>query len=287
MREVFDKITPNILEEIKNTKVTKLREPDFIVKQENQKKIFRSKIFAFAAAVFFLFIIVGGGKWIDYNTPVSLIAIDVNPSVEISVNKKEKVLKVEALNKDAEKILGEMQFKNVDLNIAVNAIIGSMVQNGYLKENTILVSVLYGENGTSEEVKNKIKKDINTTLEQNQIGALIMNQELEAKVQSTLMKEAESHHISIGKMMLISQIIKEDGSLSVENLSNMSLESIVQTADEKKIDIYNFVECNCNSLLKQKTENIGQHSHNNVYQQTETNQKTEAAGCGTKHHHKE
>ena len=71
----------------------------------------------------------------------SIIGIDVNPSVELSINRKNKVLNAVPLNDDAVEILEGMELKGVDLNIAVNAVIGSMVTNGFLDDldNAILV----------------------------------------------------------------------------------------------------------------------------------------------------
>ena len=67
------------------------------------------------------------------NTRVdSVIGLDVNPSIEISVNRKDKILETEALNEDAVTVLADMDLEGVDLNIGVNAIIGSMVRCGYL-----------------------------------------------------------------------------------------------------------------------------------------------------------
>ena len=62
----------------------------------------------------------------------SIVGLDVNPSVELSINRKERVLKADALNEDARTILQGMDLKGVELNVAVNAIVGSMVSNGYL-----------------------------------------------------------------------------------------------------------------------------------------------------------
>ena len=73
----------------------------------------------------------------------SVIGIDVNPSIELSVNRNDKVLKAEPLNSDAEEILDNMDLEHVDVDIAVNALIGSMVRHGYLSDldNAILVTV--------------------------------------------------------------------------------------------------------------------------------------------------
>lgn len=73
----------------------------------------------------------------------STVSLDVNPSIEIQVNAKEHVLKVEPKNEDGRKVVGEMDFSGSSLDVTVNALIGSMLRNGYLNENanSILVSV--------------------------------------------------------------------------------------------------------------------------------------------------
>ena len=88
----------------------------------------------------------------------SVIGIDVNPSIELSVNRNEKVLQANPLNEDAETILDDMNLKNVDLDIAVNALIGSMVRNGYLDEldNAILVTV----SNENEKKASSLRQDV-------------------------------------------------------------------------------------------------------------------------------
>ena len=87
---------------------------------------------------------IGGLFWWNrYRALNYTVEMDVNPSIELRVNKAEKVISAEALNKDAEIILEDMKLKGVDVDVATNAIIGSMVKNGYLSElsNSILLTV--------------------------------------------------------------------------------------------------------------------------------------------------
>ena len=95
---------------------------------------------ALAAAV--ALVLAFGAAYLQFSVD-SVIDIDVNPSVEIRINRGEKVLSATALNEDAETVLRGMDLRNVDLNVAVNAIIGSMLKNGYLTSagNAICVSV--------------------------------------------------------------------------------------------------------------------------------------------------
>ena len=73
----------------------------------------------------------------------STIAIDVNPSLVLELDEDDKVINVIMNNEDAIIIVGDMDLIGVDYNVAVNALIGSMVSNGYLNElaNSVLLSI--------------------------------------------------------------------------------------------------------------------------------------------------
>ena len=64
----------------------------------------------------------------------STVSLDVNPSIQITVNEKEQVLDVKALNKDGGIVVGDMDFKGSDIEVTMNALIGSMLRKGYLNE---------------------------------------------------------------------------------------------------------------------------------------------------------
>lgn len=72
------------------------------------------------------------------------------------------MLDVIANNDDAKVILEGMDLKGSGINVAVNALIGSMVKNGYIDElaNSILISV---DNPDSQESE-KLRKKLSTSL---------------------------------------------------------------------------------------------------------------------------
>ena len=73
----------------------------------------------------------------------AVVVLDVNPSILLSIDREERVLSVVAQNSDASRILDGMDLTGVQLNVAVNALIGSLLKNGYISElaNSILISV--------------------------------------------------------------------------------------------------------------------------------------------------
>ena len=57
----------------------------------------------------------------------AIIGLDVNPSIQISVDDSGKVLEASAVNEDGSSILDGMDLSGCDMKIAANAIVGSML----------------------------------------------------------------------------------------------------------------------------------------------------------------
>ena len=84
---------------------------------------------ALIIAACFILVVIGGGIGIGHrqaNSVASVIMLDVNPSIELKVNQEERVLEALPLNDDAQAILNGMDLKNTQLEVAVNAIMGSL-----------------------------------------------------------------------------------------------------------------------------------------------------------------
>ena len=141
--EAFSKVDNSKLDSILSDCVKQERR--MIYMEERNENRWLPKLLALAT-VFMLVagIIYGSNSMNRINEVVAAtISLDVNPSIDIKINKKEKVINVTALNEDANSIVGDMDFKGSDLKVTVNALIGSLVRNGYINDltNSILVSV--------------------------------------------------------------------------------------------------------------------------------------------------
>lgn len=105
------------------------------------------------------------------NSDIAVIGIDVNPSLELSINSKNKVVSVNTNNDDAIKVIGDMNLKGTDVLVAMNAIFGSMVKNGYINdnENSILISLVHGEYNV-----NKLANDVYSQLQNEKVNSSIL-----------------------------------------------------------------------------------------------------------------
>ncbi len=162
-----------------------------------------------------------GGLYYNNNYKVtSKVGIDVNPSIELKINQKEKVLEVIANNEDGKKIISDMDLKGSDINVAVNALIGSMVKNGYITElaNSILISVENNDNAKAETLRQEILNQIN--MENISIISQTITEEKE------LTDLSNQYNISLGKVEIIKQIMANNNLLTFDQLANLSINEL-------------------------------------------------------------
>lgn len=98
--------------------------------------------------------------------PAAYIGIDVNPSIELTTNLFDRVLTATARNADAEAVLSGLKLRNVDLDTAVSAIIGSIVQHEYLEngEGEIRITVHSGNGGRTVRLEERLVNDVRRAL---------------------------------------------------------------------------------------------------------------------------
>lgn len=197
---------------------------------------------AAAACVLFAVGFVGVPYYGNNFIPDSRVDIDVNPGVEIVTNKKNKVLDVQSTNKDGEIVIDGMDLKNTELKVAVNALIGSMVQKGYIVDNStgILVTVRNGDPDKAQKVKEEVLDDINFALYKNDLKANVMNQTLTDTVDAS--KFAKENNISIGKAVFVLNLAAKDNSLDAKELAKMKISEIAELVAKKGIDIRDIVD---------------------------------------------
>ena len=197
---------------------------------------------AAAACVLFAVGVVGVPYYGNNYVPDSHVDIDVNPGVEIVTNKKNKVLEVQSTNQDGAAVIDGMNLKNTELKVAVNALIGSMVQKGYIQnDNTgILVTVRNDNEDKANKVKAEVLNDINTALLTNSVQATVINQTVKTTVDAK--KFAAENNISIGKAVFVLNLAAKDGSLDAKELAKMKVSEIASLVVQKGIDIRDIVD---------------------------------------------
>ncbi|MCB6366364.1 hypothetical protein LI291_09280 [Intestinibacillus massiliensis] len=189
-----------------------------------------------AAALCACLLLCMGGGTLAYFHADAVVGIDVNPSIEIVTNRFDRVLAARAKNADAAAVLEGLELRHVDVDTAVNAVIGSMVRRQYLtaETNAVLVTV----SGTGEkrrlQLEQRIVQDIESASGQLRIAVYVQDGAQGAPPADT---PPASPGISAGKQRLIDRLLAADPSLDRAALAAMPIKELAALADELDIDL--------------------------------------------------
>lgn len=179
--------------------------------------------------------VFGYNFWKSGSAVDSVVMLDVNPSISLTINAREEVIRANALNEEAKVVLGDMDLTGTDLNVAVNAIIGSMLQNGYLSDlqNSILVSVENADAQRSAQLQTEISNAISSSFGASGVSASVLSQTVTETDELTQL--AQTYGISVGKAALIQEVVAQDATLTVENLAPLSINEIALISNSRNL----------------------------------------------------
>lgn len=158
----------------------------------------------------------------------AVVMIDVNPGIQMEVNDRGVVVKIEATNDDGAAIMDELKFTGMDCKKAISKTVAVMKEHGYITnlKNSILVSVANPDESFAE----KLRKDIVDT-----IKIVDENTDYDLSVLSQIMTDvseiaeiAESNHMSAGRAALIEKICKAHEEFAFDQLAKNNIQTINQ-----------------------------------------------------------
>ena len=158
----------------------------------------------------------------------ALVSVDINPSIEISINKDEKIVAVQAKNEDGIKLLSNLDLKEMKLVDGVNKIIATAKEMGYMDESkkVVLVSAaLYSSVGAdaSSEYAEQLKQILDT-LETESDSADLLAVYID---DSAIIEEAKTNNLSIGKELLYKYAQNQETTLTAEQIRTASLSELL------------------------------------------------------------
>lgn len=173
----------------------------------------RGTFYALAAAMCVLFLL-GNGWRILYGTPISFISMDVNPSIELGINRYGRVVAAEAYNEDGLGVLQRLSLKNKPYVQAVRSLLEDELYRKYLRGDATLVFTIISDSS----------EDIREQLDSIDIGKSYNIQTYSSD--SHCMEEAHLHDMSFGKYRAYLELAEYDQSVTVEDCHGMSIGEI-------------------------------------------------------------
>ena len=154
-----------------------------------------------AVAAGLLCLVLGGFK--GYQTPVGVVSLDVNPSIEYSINIFDRVLSVRGVNEDGEVLLDQMDetmLKNRPVAEAVEQTIASLRESGYFPQDAENDVVLSASSYSTQHAE-RLAKELNSRVSQEE--------DLTILAFSVTHEEVEQAHAlgsSAGKVRIVQQL---------------------------------------------------------------------------------
>ena len=200
------------------------------------KKTVNRKWTTLVAACLAVMLLCGGGVFYQQAHAVaSVVSLDVNPSIELKVSRNEKVLACVPLNEDAKAILADMSngadLKGAKLDVAVNAIVGSLVRNGYLDSisSAIMISVEDKDAARAEKLQRELTSTVDGVLQTSEAKAAVLTQTLTQDAARE--QQARENNISTGKAALVNRVLAINPSLKFDALAKLSVEELKDLAE--------------------------------------------------------
>lgn len=181
------------------------------------------------------FVILGTGIW-AYASPYTYVSVDVNPSIEFSVNRFDRVIHVKAVNDDGENILKEVtlgDLKNKTIKEALVSTVDQIDQAGYFGEVTkggIIIATSCSNTKKAKELADELKQAATQTTQEN--GDTVNVEAFSVALERV--EEAKKHGVTPGKLNLVEKLQEAagDSSIDIEEWLNKPVKDIMKATRE-------------------------------------------------------
>lgn len=188
-----------------------------------------------------------------YYTPTDYVSLDVNPSIEYSINMFDRILDVKAVNDNGEEILSSLYLDNMTIEDAVKATIDVLVKDGYMASNAneeILITTSNAKPDKASKLAKELKKEIQDYINEQPDMAATVKVEAVGKAR---VEEAKQLGITPGKLNLIQKLqatTEDPKDIKVEEWAAKPVKEINKAIKENKK--------NANNSMKEQGKNKGQ-----------------------------
>lgn len=213
-------------EQIQAENELKEKTKEFIFQKTNGYSKVRTGNYKYLVSVFacavLLFI---GGHWL-YFTPTVEISIDINPSIELEINRFDKIISLESYNDDGQELIKTLNVKFKDYSEAMNQIFKSEDIISLLEKDEIMTIAVIGSGSTQSE---KVLSNLQSYTEEkhNTYCYYAHSEEVE---------NAHESGLSCGKYKAYLELKEVNPDITVDDIHHMTMREIRNMIDELSID---------------------------------------------------
>lgn len=210
-----------------------------IIQSAAQPRRHKKKTILAMIASFLLISMVAAGMFRNFlmTDIYAYISMDINPSIELAVNKYMKVSQAEAKDAGAEEILQHTSLSGLEINQAVSAVLKACTTLGYIDHTTSDIMITTTINPTNKSQAREKTNNWTKDLEKRII--LGTEQELQEKSQNVNVyivdiepeerTQALNHEVSAGRYYLWHKAKEQNPGLSLNKINTQSISASVNS----------------------------------------------------------
>lgn len=171
---------------------------------------------AMAAAWIFAAVVLGTGGYSWLKAPVSYVGIDVNPSIELALNRFDKVVSVKAYNAEGMEVLKGLSLKGKSYTDAIDIIVESKEMGVYLVKGAEIVFTVAAEGGRGSGLKSGVESCAGHLGQKSQSISVDMD----------AATNAHGYGISLGKYYAWQKLLQYGETVTVDDCKDMSMSEL-------------------------------------------------------------
>lgn len=195
-------------------------------------------------------ILFGQNIYRVYHTETSYISIDVNPSIELCLNKFDRVINVCAYNDDGQKVVDSLNIKNKPYKEAIEILLKNETFLNYLGDDADLTFTVVSDK----------EEEIMTGIEQCS-SHLKNSREIHCSNQETL-HTAHEHNCSVGKYTAYQELAQYDETITIEDCKDMTMHEIHERIKECESGHHDQATEYNNASEEENLHHTEHHDHN-------------------------
>lgn len=191
---------------------------DFVLSEmeARQKKSKNHTRYLRFAAAFCMLVLLGAFGFGTYFTPVSTVSVDINPSVELSLNRFDKVVSVQAFNDDGDALKSSLNVKYMNYLDALNSLLENETVKQFMEQDeSVTITVVSDQEETCQQMAEEVK---NCTAGQGNIYCYAAN--------SQEVQEAHDQGLSYGKYRSFLELQALDSTITIQDVQGLSMKEI-------------------------------------------------------------
>ena len=266
--------------------VVKKRNDNYHIGQEVEismnKQINFKKVIAFASAAACILAMFGISAY-AYYTPYTYVSLDVNPSIEYSVNRFDRVLSVTGVNDDGTEIINNIDLDNLEnksIEDAISLTVDEISDAGYLDSNVggVAITTSSDDMDSAGELAETLETVVNNSVEENNHEATVIAQ----AVGANRVAEARELGVTPGKLNLVEKMLENAenaDTINKEEWLHKSVKDIMAKTKEYK-EINREKEKNEGEQTKNQELNTNENMNSETAVNIEENKPSEDSKIG-------